>query len=152
MWCVFLWKYISVFEKLYFSFERSNMHIFTLNIAWVAWPHVTNLLDLRYFCCYNPLFNHLNLITCPYWSWQRNIYFLVNILSDILFLCRKVASRQGQFKQWLVGSCQYLSALGYSQAFVNYFSQISSVFKIWITRAYVIQNTSYTAYKQEKNY
>ena len=43
------------------------------------WPHVTNLLDLRYFCQHNPLFYHLNLIPCHYWSWQRNIYFLVNI-------------------------------------------------------------------------
>ena len=43
------------------------------------WPHVTNILDLRYFCQHNPLFYHLNLIPCHYWSWQRNIYFLVNI-------------------------------------------------------------------------
>ena len=57
----------------------SNMEIFTLNITRVVWPHVTNLLDLRYFCQHNPLFYHLNLIPCHYWSWQRNIYFLVNI-------------------------------------------------------------------------
>ena len=25
------------------------------------------------------MFYHLNLITCRYWRWQRNIYFLVNI-------------------------------------------------------------------------
>ena len=25
------------------------------------------------------MFYHLNLIPCRYWSWQRNIYFLVNI-------------------------------------------------------------------------
>ena len=31
------------------------------------------------FCRHNPLFYHLNLIPCHYWSWQRNIYFLVNI-------------------------------------------------------------------------
>ena len=43
----------------------------------VVWPHVTNVLDLLYFC-ENPLFYHLNLIPCRYWSWQRNIYFLVN--------------------------------------------------------------------------
>ena len=55
------------------------MQIFTLNITRVVWPHVTNLLDLRYFCRHNPLFYHLNLIPCHYWSWQRNIYFLVNI-------------------------------------------------------------------------
>ena len=32
-----------------------------------------------YFRQHNPLFYHLNLIPCHYWSWQRNIYFLVNI-------------------------------------------------------------------------
>ena len=76
---VFLRKYILVFEKWLFSFDRSNMQIFTVNITRVMWPHVTNLLDLRYFCRHNPLFYHLNLILCHYWSWQRNIYFLVNI-------------------------------------------------------------------------
>ena len=76
---VFLWKYILVFEKWFFSFDRSNIQIFTVNITRVVWPHVTNLLDLRYFCQHNPLFYHLNLIPCHYWSWQRNIYFLVNI-------------------------------------------------------------------------
>ena len=76
---VFLWKYILVFEKLFFSFDRLNMQIFTVNITRVVWPHVTNVLDLRYFCEHNPLFYHLNLIPCRYWSWQRNIYFLVNI-------------------------------------------------------------------------
>ena len=76
---VFWWKYILVFEKWFFSFDRSNMQIFTVNITRVVWPHVTNVLDLRYFCEHNPLFYHLNLIPCRYWSWQRNIYFLVNI-------------------------------------------------------------------------
>ena len=75
---VFLRKYILVFEKWLFSFDRSNMQIFTVNITRVVWPHVTNLLDLRYFCQHNPLFYHLNLIPCHCWSWQRNIYFLVN--------------------------------------------------------------------------
>ena len=55
------------------------MQIFIVNITRVVWPHVTNKLDLRYFCQHNPLFYHLNLIPCHYWSWQRNIYFLVNI-------------------------------------------------------------------------
>ena len=50
-----------------------------MNITRVVWPRVTNLLDLRYFCQHNPLFYHLNLIPCHYWSWKRNIYFLVNI-------------------------------------------------------------------------
>ena len=55
------------------------MQIFTVNITRVVWPRVTNLLDLLYFCQYNTLFYCLNLIPCHYWSWQRNIYFLVNI-------------------------------------------------------------------------
>ena len=76
---VFLRKYILVFEKWLFSFDRSNMQIFTVNITRVVWPHVTNVLDLRYFCEHNPLFYHLNLIPCRYWSCQGNIYFLVNI-------------------------------------------------------------------------
>ena len=76
---VFLWKYILVFEKWLFSFDRSNMQIFTVNITRVVWPHVTNLLDLRYFCRHNPLFYQLNLIPWHYWGWQRNIYFLVTI-------------------------------------------------------------------------
>ena len=71
---VFLWKYKSVFEKWVFSFDRSNLQIFTLNITRVVWPPITNLLDLRYFCRHNPLFYNLNLIPCHYWSWQRNVY------------------------------------------------------------------------------
>ena len=55
------------------------MQISTVNITRVVWPHVTNILDLWYFCQHNPLFHHINLIPCHYWSWQRNIYFLVNI-------------------------------------------------------------------------
>ena len=62
-----------------FSFDRSNMQVFIVNIGRAVWPHVTNLLDIWYFCRHNPLFYHLNLIPCHYWSWQRNIYFLVNI-------------------------------------------------------------------------
>ena len=76
---VFLWKYVSVFETWLFSFDRSNMQIFTVNITRVVWAHVTNILDLRYFCQNNTLFYHLNLIPCRYWSWQRHVYFLVNI-------------------------------------------------------------------------
>ena len=86
---VFLWKYILVFEKLFFSFDRSNTQIFTVNITRVVWPHVTNLLDLRYFCQHNPLFYHLNLIPRHYWSWQRNIYFLVNIFVRLPFSMSK---------------------------------------------------------------
>ena len=66
------------FSRNYFlSFDRSNMQIFIVNITRVVWPRVTNKLDLRYFCQQNPLFYHLNLIPCHYWSWQTNIYFVV---------------------------------------------------------------------------
>ena len=81
----FLWKYILAFEKWLFLFNCSNMQIFTVNITQVVWLHVTNILDLRYFCEHNPLFYHLNLIPCHYWSWQRNIYFLVNIFVQHIF-------------------------------------------------------------------
>ena len=96
---VFLWKYILVFEKLFFSFDRSNMQIFALNITRVVWPHVTNKLDLRYFCRHNPLFSHLNLIPYHYWSWLGNTVFIFwqIFLSDILFLRRKVVLKQRQF-------------------------------------------------------
>ena len=94
---VFLWKYILVFEKLLFSFDRSNMQIFTLNITRVVWPHVTNILDLRYFCRHNLLFYHLKLIPCHDWSWKEIFIFWRIFLSDILFLCRKVTSKQRQF-------------------------------------------------------
>ena len=76
---VFLWKCILVLEKWLFSFDRSNMQIFPVNITRVVWPQVTNVLDLRYFCEHNPLFYHLSLVPCRYWNWQRNSYFLVNI-------------------------------------------------------------------------
>ena len=76
---VFLWKYSLVFEKYLFSFDRSNMQIFTVNITQVVESHVTNVLDLWYFCQHNPLFYHLNLISCHYWSWKSNTYFLANI-------------------------------------------------------------------------
>ena len=73
------YKFIGVFEKWLFSFDCLNMQIFTVNITRVVWPHVTNVLDLRYFWELNPLFYHLNLIPCCYWSWQKNICFLVNM-------------------------------------------------------------------------
>ena len=78
---VFLWKYILVFEKLFFSFDRSNMQIFT--VKWL--PELCDLMYLRYFCQHNPLFYHLNLIPCHYWSWQRNIHILVNIFVRYTF-------------------------------------------------------------------
>ena len=67
---VFLRKYFLIFEKWLFSFDRSNIQIFTVNITRVVWPYVTNVLDLRYFYEHNPLFYYLNLIPCCYWSCQ----------------------------------------------------------------------------------
>ena len=63
------------FSRNDFSYDRSNMQIFTVNIIRVVWPHVTIPLDLRHFCQRNPLFYHLNLIPCHYWSWKMNVYF-----------------------------------------------------------------------------
>ena len=77
---------VLVFEKWFFSFDCSNMQIFTVNITRVVWPRVTNVLDLRYSCEHNPLFYHINLIPCRYWSWQKNIYFLMNIFVRHSFL------------------------------------------------------------------
>ena len=61
------------------------MQIFTVNITRVVWPHVTIPLDLRHFC----LFYRLNLIPWYYWSWQKNIYFLVNIFLRHTFAMSK---------------------------------------------------------------
>ena len=46
-----------------------------------------------YFCEHSPLFYHLNLILCRYWSWQRNIYFLVNIFLRHTFPTSKSSSK-----------------------------------------------------------
>ena len=72
---VFFVKIFISFEKWVFSFDRSNMQIFSLNITRVVWPHVTSSLDLRYFCRHNPLLYHLKQIPGHYWSWQRIISF-----------------------------------------------------------------------------
>ena len=77
VWFFFVKIYI-ICEKLVFSLDRSSMQIFTLKITRVVWPHVTSLLDLRYFCRHNPLLYHLKLIPGHYWSWQRIISSLVN--------------------------------------------------------------------------
>ena len=99
--CGVVRKYILVFEKWVFSFDRSNMQIFTLNITRVVWPHLTNLLDLRYLCRHNPLFYHLNLIPC-HWSWQRNIYFLVNIFVRHTFSMSKNSIKTKTVWQWQI--------------------------------------------------
>ena len=90
---VFWWKCILVFKKWPFSFNHSNMQIFTVNINQVVWPRVTILLDLPHFCQNNTLFYHLNLIPCHYWSWQRNIYFLVIIFVQHTFPMSKSSTK-----------------------------------------------------------
>ena len=72
--------------KIYFSFREIIFFVRPLKYAKfhrhntrVVWPHVTNILDLRYFCQHNRLFYLLTLISCHYWSWQINVYFLVDI-------------------------------------------------------------------------
>ena len=94
---VFLWKYILVFEKWIFSFDRSNMQIFTVTITQVVWPHVTNIIYLRYFCQHNPLFYHPNLIPVIIEAGEEIFIFRWIFLSAILFLCRKVASNKDSF-------------------------------------------------------
>ena len=94
MWCIFFVKIYFSFRDIIFSFDRSNMQIFTVNITQVVWPHVTILLDLRYFCQHNPLFYRLNLIPCHYWTWQRNIYFLVNIFVRHTFSMSKSSTKK----------------------------------------------------------
>ena len=92
------------FVKIYFSSREMIFFVrplkyanFTVNITRVVWPHVTNILDLQFFCQHNPLFYHLNLILFHYWSQQRNIYFLVNISVRHTFPMSKVTSKQRQF-------------------------------------------------------
>ena len=83
------------FVKMCFSFREiiffrsTPMQIFNINITRVVWPRVTNKLDLWYFCQQNPLYYHINLIPCHYWSWQRNICFLVNFFVRHTFLMSK---------------------------------------------------------------
>ena len=66
-----------------FSFREMNFFVRPLkyaNFHREYYPScVTNILDHQYFYQHNPLFYHLNLILCHYWSWQSHIYFLVNI-------------------------------------------------------------------------
>ena len=80
---VFLWKYVSVFENWFFSFDRSNMQIFTVNITRVVWPHVTNLLDLRYFCQHN--LNPLSLLKLE----NKNLFLGEYFCSTCFFYVEK---------------------------------------------------------------
>ena len=69
-----------------------------------------------------------------------------------------LSSRPSKNKGWektrargVIPSCQYLSTLGsYTQAFVNYFAQISSVFKNWIICVYLIQTALAALHKKIK--
>ena len=93
------------FVKIYFSFWEMSFFVPSLKyanihpITRVVWPHVTNLLDLSYFWRHNPLFYHLNLIPCHYWSWKRNIYSLVNIFVPHTFSMSK--SSTTVFLSWI---------------------------------------------------
>ena len=72
---VFLRKYMLVSEKWVF---RSTAQIWKF-----TWS--------RYFYRHNPLFYHLHLIPCQYWSWQRYIYFLMNIFVRYTFSMSKIS-------------------------------------------------------------
>ena len=80
----FLWKYISVFEKWLFSFDRSNMQISPWILPelcdLVSWIYFTSGISVNIILCkiYYSSFYSQNLILCHCRSWQRNIYFLVN--------------------------------------------------------------------------
>ena len=102
IWCSFLWKYILVFEKWFFSFDRSNMQIFTVNITRVVWLHIYMLFagwevrmvkncdrGLENTARGRRTFYHLNLISWHYWCWQRNIFLGVNIFVRHTFLMSK---------------------------------------------------------------
>ena len=52
-------------------------------------PNNCGVVFFRSFFQHNPLFYHLNVMPCHYWSWKRNIYFLVNIFVRYTFLMSK---------------------------------------------------------------
>ena len=113
----FLWKYISC-EKWAFSFDHSNMQIFTLNITRVVWPHVPSSLDLQYFCRHNPLSYDLKLVPGHYWSWQRTISFLVNIFVRHTFYM----SKSGIKTETVLTMC--ISVVLSYQPFANVFREV----------------------------
>ena len=97
----------SFFVKIYFNFREIIFFRSTAQICKFSPWRLPELCDLMWriylvyiwtvFLQHNPLFYLLNLIPCHYWSWRRNIYFLDEYFSDILFLCRIVASKQNSF-------------------------------------------------------
>lgn len=88
-----------------------------------------------------------------------SLQFICRIMIMQICLPRRPPKNKGWGKtrvRGVIPSCQYLSTLGsYTQAFVNYFAQISSVFKNWITRVYLIQTALAALHKkikEKKNY
>ena len=67
------------FEKWLFSFDRSNMQIFIVNITRLVWPHVTIPLDLLHFCQHNTLFYHLKINPLSLLKLAKKLFFLMNI-------------------------------------------------------------------------
>ena len=81
--------------KIYFSFREMfsfvrplKYAIFTMNITRVV-TSFNEFTWLSVFLSTESFFYHLNLIPCHYWSWQRNIYFLVNIFVQHTFSMSK---------------------------------------------------------------
>ena len=83
-----------------------------------------------------------------------NLHLICRIM--IMQIC--LPGRPPENKGWgktrvrgVIPSCQYLFTLGsYTQAFVNYFAQISSVFKNWIICVYLIQTALAALHKKIK--
>ena len=83
-----------------------------------------------------------------------SLHFICRIM--IMQIC--LPGRPPKNKGWgktrvrgVIPPCQYLSTLGsYTQAFVNYFAQISSVFKNWIICVYLIQTALAALHKKIK--
>ena len=75
----FLWKYILIFREMIFfvrplkyaNYHREYYPSCVTSCNEYTWPPI--------FLQHNPLFYHLNLISCHYWSWQSNTFCLVNI-------------------------------------------------------------------------
>ena len=76
----------SVFVKIYFSFREITFFVRSLKYANFHGEYSPSCVTSCDEYTWPPVFlstqflvYHLNLILCHYWSWQRNIYFLLNI-------------------------------------------------------------------------
>ena len=88
---VFLCENIAQFSRNdFFSFDRLNMQIFTVNITRVVWPHVTNKLDLFVLSSKrNPLSLLLDKKQCymhschlyGVWTWVKIYFFFADFRS-----------------------------------------------------------------------